>query len=101
MKILQWLEDHLMEPLGRIAQNIYLQSIRDAFVIFALPVILTGALFLIIANPPTTINWGIISAWENARSIRAEILFRLICFWYFVFDGCVWHRLQFGRTKRH
>lgn len=76
MKILQWLEDHLMEPLGRIAQNIYLQSIRDAFVIFALPVILTGALFLIIANPPTTINWGIISAWENAVApIRAEILF--------------------------
>ena len=49
----QWLEDHLMEPLGKIAQNRYLQSIRDAFVVFALPVILTEAIFLIIANPPT------------------------------------------------
>lgn len=76
MNAFQWLEDHLMEPLGRIAQNIYLQSIRDAFVIFALPVILTGALFLIIANPPATINWGIIHAWENAiEPIKAQILF--------------------------
>lgn len=65
-----------MEPLGRIAQNRYLQSIRDAFVIFALPVIITGALFLIIANPPTSINLGIIDAWANAiEPIQAQILF--------------------------
>jgi len=72
----QWLEDHLMEPLGKIAQNRYLQSIRDAFVVFALPVILTGAIFLIIANPPTSINWGIINAWANAvEPIMPQILF--------------------------
>ncbi len=71
-----WIEDHLMEPLGKIAQNRYLQAIRDAFVIFALPVILTGAIFLIIANPPTSLDWGIIHAWENAvKPIQAQILF--------------------------
>lgn len=76
MKIEQWLEDHLMEPLGKIAQNTYLQSIRDAFVIFALPVIITGAIFLIIANPPDSIEWGIIQAWANAvEPIQDQLLF--------------------------
>lgn len=71
-----WIENHLMEPLGKIAQNRYLQAIRDAFVVFALPVILTGAIFLIIANPPTSLDWGIIHAWENAvKPIQAQILF--------------------------
>ncbi|MFD1068063.1 PTS sugar transporter subunit IIC [Oceanobacillus locisalsi] len=76
MKLEQWLEDHLMGPLGKIAQNTYLQSIRDAFVIFALPVIITGAIFLIIANPPDTIEWGVVQAWVNAvEPIQAELLF--------------------------
>ncbi|MBA4603241.1 PTS sugar transporter subunit IIC [Thermoactinomyces mirandus] len=74
--MIDWLENHLMEPLGRIAQNKYLQSIRDAFVIFALPVIITGAIFLIIANPPTSLNWGIIDAWANAvEPIQGQLLF--------------------------
>lgn len=76
MNIVEWLEDHLMEPLGKIAQNKYLQAIRDAFVIFALPVIITGAIFLIIANPPTSLDWGIINAWEKAITpIQAQLLF--------------------------
>ncbi|MEW9034080.1 MAG: PTS transporter subunit EIIC, partial [Planifilum fimeticola] len=76
MNFVNWMENRLMEPLGRLAQNIYLQSIRDAFVIFALPVILTGAIFLIIANPPTSIEWAPIQAWANAvQPIQAQILF--------------------------
>ncbi|SFE22458.1 PTS system, cellobiose-specific IIC component [Lentibacillus persicus] len=76
MNMVEWMEDKLMEPLGKIAQNKYLQSIRDAFVIFALPVIITGAIFLIIANPPTSLDWGIINAWENAiEPIQGQILF--------------------------
>lgn len=74
--MIDWLENHLMEPLGRIAQNKYLQAIRDAFVIFALPVIITGSIFLIIANPPTSLNWGIINAWANAvEPIQGQLLF--------------------------
>nr|WP_184405794.1 PTS transporter subunit EIIC [Geomicrobium halophilum] len=70
-----------MEPLGKIAQNIYLQSIRDAFVIFALPVIITGSIFLIIANPPDEISgmpvFGpLVDAWVNAvEPIQAQLLF--------------------------
>ncbi|HLR62011.1 MAG TPA: PTS transporter subunit EIIC [Lentibacillus sp.] len=76
MNMVEWMEDKLMEPLGKIAQNKYLQSIRDAFVIFALPVIITGAIFLIIANPPSSLDWGIINAWEDAITpIQGQILF--------------------------
>src|SRR5699024_11201015 len=72
----EWLEERLMGPLGKIAQNKYLQAIRDAFVIFALPVIITGSIFLIIANPPDTLNWGIINAWVDAvEPIQGQLLF--------------------------
>ncbi len=74
-RIMKWLEEKVMPVLARIAQNVYLQAIRDAFSSFALPVILTGAIFLIIANPPTGINWAPIIAWENAvKPIMAQIL---------------------------
>lgn len=74
--VIDWIEDKFMGPLGKMAQNIYLQSIRDAFVIFALPVILTGALFLIVANPPTSVNWPIIQAWAHAVApITPQIMF--------------------------
>lgn len=72
---MNWMEEKLMPTLGKFAQNIYLQSIRDAFTVFALPVIVTGALFLIIANPPTAIKWAPIRAWANAiEPIKAQIL---------------------------
>src|SRR5699024_6021180 len=36
----------------------------------------TGAIFLIIANPPTSLNWGVINAWENAVTpIQGQLLF--------------------------
>jgi PTS system cellobiose-specific IIC component len=47
-----WFERYLVPPLGALASNVYLQAIRDAFVIFTLPLIIAGSLFLIIANPP-------------------------------------------------
>ncbi len=75
MNLMQWLESSLMEPLGKIAQNKYLQAIRDAFVIFALPVIITGSIFLIIANPPADMDSRFVGAWENAITpIQAEIM---------------------------
>lgn len=74
-RFMKWMEDHLMPVLAKAAQNIYLQSIRDAFCIFALPLILSGSLFLIIANPPTALNWGIINAWAaGIKPIQNQIL---------------------------
>lgn len=63
---LDWMEEKVLPPIGRVAENVYLQSIRDAFVIFALPVIITGSVFLIIANPPVGINWAPVHAWQRA-----------------------------------
>ncbi|ADL08704.1 PTS sugar transporter subunit IIC [Thermosediminibacter oceani] len=72
---MKWMENSLMPVLARIAQNVYLQSIRDAFSSFALPVILTGAIFLIIANPPEGVNLWLIRAWANAvKPISAQII---------------------------
>lgn len=65
-KFMKWMEEKLMPVLGKAAQNIYLQAIRDAFCVFALPLIISGSIFLIIANPPTSLGWGIINAWNNA-----------------------------------
>lgn len=74
-RFMKWLEKSLMPVLANIAQNVYLQAIRDAFSSFALPVILTGAIFLIIANPPTSLNWGPINAWANAiEPIMGQIM---------------------------
>ena len=73
--LMDWMENKLMPVLAKIAQNVYLQSIRDAFAIFALPVIVTGALFLIVANPPVSIEWGFIQAWARAiEPIQGQIL---------------------------
>lgn len=74
---MKWMENSLMPVLARIAQNVILQSIRDAFSSFALPVILTGSIFLIIANPPLTegANWGPIVAWANAiKPIAGQLM---------------------------
>ncbi|MDI6601028.1 MAG: PTS transporter subunit EIIC [Thermoanaerobacteraceae bacterium] len=74
-RFMKWMEESLMPVLANIAQNVYLQAIRDAFSSFALPVILTGAIFLIIANPPTGLNWGPINAWANAiKPIMGQIM---------------------------
>src|SRR6266700_3469679 len=48
----EWFERYLVPPLGFLASSVYIQAIRDAFIIFTLPLIIAGSLFLIIANPP-------------------------------------------------
>ncbi|MBP2033563.1 PTS system cellobiose-specific IIC component [Clostridium algifaecis] len=74
-KFMKWMEERLMPILAKAAQNIYLQSIRDAFCIFALPLIISGSIFLIIANPPVSLGWGIITAWSKAIApIQNQIL---------------------------
>lgn len=74
-RFMKWMEDSLMPVLGKLAQNIYLQSIRDAFCVFALPLIISGSVFLIIANPPTSLGWGVINAWNNAITpIQSNIM---------------------------
>jgi PTS system cellobiose-specific IIC component len=69
-----WFEKYLVPPLGALASNIYLQSVRDAFVIFTLPLIITGSLFLIIANPPPLFG---VDQWVAPYQAIIEVPFQL------------------------
>jgi PTS system cellobiose-specific IIC component len=73
-----WLERYLMPPLGAIAGNIYLQSIRDAFIIFTLPLIIAGSLFLIIANPPVPALATLLQPYQNALLFPYQLSFGLM-----------------------
>jgi PTS system cellobiose-specific IIC component len=73
-----WLERYLMPPLGVIAGNIYLQSIRDAFIIFTLPLIIAGSLFLIIANPPIPALATLLQPYQNALLFPYQLSFGLM-----------------------
>lgn len=56
-KFMDWIQNVLMPPLARVGNNKYLTAVRDGLV-FALPAIISGSVFLIIANIP-------IPAWTN------------------------------------
>ncbi len=73
-----WLERYLMPPLGAVAGNIYLQSIRDAFIIFTLPLIIAGSLFLIIANPPVPALATLLQPYQNAILFPYQLSFGLM-----------------------
>jgi PTS system cellobiose-specific IIC component len=55
-----WLENRLLPPMTRLAEQRHLQAIRDG-IIATLPLIIIGSFFLIIANPP-------IESWAKAIS---------------------------------
>jgi PTS system cellobiose-specific IIC component len=67
-----------MPPLGAIAGNIYLQSIRDAFIIFTLPLIIAGSLFLIIATPPIPALATLLQPYQNALLFPYQLSFGLM-----------------------
>lgn len=73
-----WFERYLVPPLGALGSSIYLQAIRDAFVIFTLPLIIAGSLFLIIANPPvpTLAEW--LRPYQDALNVPFQLSFGLM-----------------------
>lgn len=56
-KFMDWLQNVLMPPLAKAGNNKYLVSIRNGLVL-TLPAVISGSIFLIIANIP-------IPAWSN------------------------------------
>jgi PTS system cellobiose-specific IIC component len=73
-----WFERYLMPPLGAIASNIYLQAIRDAFIIFTLPLIIAGSLFLIVENPPIPALAKLVQPYQNAINVPFQLSFGLM-----------------------
>ena len=73
-----WFERYLVPPLGALASSIYLQAVRDAFIIFTLPLIIAGSLFLIVANPPFPYLAGLVSNYKYAILVPFQLSFGLM-----------------------
>ncbi len=92
-----WFERYLVPPLGMLASNIYLQAIRDAFIIFTLPLIIAGSLFLVIANPPIPALQTFLKPYENAILVPFQLSFGLMAI--FLSFGVAYSLAQYRRTE--
>ncbi len=92
-----WFERYLVPPLGMLASNIYLQAIRDAFIIFTLPLIIAGSLFLVIANPPIPALQTLLKPYENALLVPFQLSFGLMAI--FLSFGVAYSLAQYRRTE--
>ncbi len=93
-----WFERYLVPPLGALASNIYLQAVRDAFVIFTLPLIIAGSVFLIIANPPPIFGLdSLLRPYQAFILVPYELSFGLMA--VFLTFGVAYSISQYRRTE--
>jgi PTS system cellobiose-specific IIC component len=92
-----WFERYLVPPLGTLASNIYLQAVRDAFIIFTLPLIIAGSLFLIVANPPLPFLADLVSPYQYAILVPFQLSFGLMAL--FLAFGVAYSLAQYRRTE--
>jgi PTS system cellobiose-specific IIC component len=92
-----WFERYMVPPLGAIASNVYLQAVRDAFIIFTLPLILAGSLFLIVANPPLPALASLLAPYQDAILVPYELSFGLMAL--FLAFGVAYSLAQYRRTE--
>jgi len=93
----EWVERYLVPPLGALASNVYLQAVRDAFIIFTLPLILAGSLFLVIANPPVQALANLIAPYQNQILVPFQLSFGLMAL--FLAFGVAYSLAQYRRTE--
>ncbi|RDI41393.1 PTS sugar transporter subunit IIC [Falsibacillus pallidus] len=77
-KFVAWLEKNLSGPMARLSEQRHLQAIRDG-VISALPFIIVGSFFLIVAFPPLPKDWAI-TEWAAKNAGQILIPYRLTMF---------------------
>ncbi len=92
-----WFERYLVPPLGTLASSIYLQAVRDAFIIFTLPLIIAGSLFLIAANPPFPFLAALVSNYKYAILVPFQLSFGLMAL--FLAFGVAYSLAQYRRTE--
>src|SRR5205085_10214880 len=92
-----WVERYLVPPLGTLASNIYLQAVRDAFIIFTLPLIIAGSLFLIVANPPFPFLADLVGSYQNQILVPFQLSFGLMAL--FLSFGVAYSLAQYRRTE--
>jgi len=79
------------------ASNVYLQAVRDAFIIFTLPLVLAGSLFLIVANPPIPALATLLEPYKNAILVPFNLSFGLMAL--FLAFGVAYSLAQYRRTE--
>ncbi|PFN08775.1 MULTISPECIES: PTS sugar transporter subunit IIC [Bacillus cereus group] len=77
-KFISFLENNLSSPMARLSEQRHLQAIRDG-VISALPFIIVGSFFLIVAFPPLPKD-SFISLWAAKHITSILIPYRLTMF---------------------
>ncbi|MBV9614643.1 MAG: PTS sugar transporter subunit IIC [Ktedonobacteraceae bacterium] len=93
-----WFEHYFVPPLSTLASSIYLQAIRDAFIIFTLPLIIAGSVFLIISNPPPIFGLDtLLKPYYNAIQVPFELSFGLMAL--FLAFGIAYSLCQYLRTE--
>ncbi len=92
-----WFERYLVPPLGTLASSIYLQAVRDAFVIFTLPLIIAGSLFLVLANPPIAALDVWLKPYQAALAVPFQLSFGLMAL--FLTFGVAYSLAQYRRTE--
>jgi PTS system cellobiose-specific IIC component len=92
-----WFERYLVPPLGALASSVYLQAVRDAFIIFTLPLILAGSLFLIAANPPIKALADLLAPYQQAILVPFNLSFGLMAL--FLAFGVAYSLAQYRRTE--
>lgn len=93
----EWFERYCVPPLSVIASNVYLQAVRDAFIIFTLPLILAGSLFLIAANPPIPVLAQWLAPYQGALLVPYDLSFGLMAL--FLAFGVAYSLAQYRRTE--
>jgi PTS system cellobiose-specific IIC component len=93
-----WFERYLVPPLGALASSVYLQAIRDAFIIFTLPLIIAGSIFLIATNPPPIAGLPeLVKPYQDALSVPFQLSFGLMAL--VLAFGVAYSLAQYRRTE--
>ncbi len=92
-----WFERYLVPPLGTLASSVYLQAVRDAFIVFTLPLIIAGSVFLIIANPPFPLLAELVKDYQYAILVPYQLSFGLMAL--FLAFGVAYSLAQYLRTE--
>ena len=92
-----WFERYFVPPLSALASNVYLQAVRDAFIIFTLPLVLAGSLFLIVANPPVPQLAQWLAPYQHAILVPYDLSFGLMAL--FLAFGVAYSLAQYRRTE--
>jgi len=92
-----WFERYLVPPLGTLASSVYLQAVRDAFIIFTLPLIIAGSLFLIVATPPIPALAALIAPYQADILVPFQLSFGLMAI--FLTFGVAYSLSQYRRTE--